>query len=162
MQGLGSWNQFLKITVYRPVPPVSLEHKMPHSPPWTPFRSYWRSRAAAAKGSILQRQMASAFGKGQFIADTVWPETCSLSERFGSFCEWGSLWKLWEWDCCSVAKSFPTLWDPTDCSTAGSPVLHYFPVCSNSFPLSERCCLTISPSATFCSQCFPALGVFSN
>ena len=30
--------------------------------------------------------------------------------------------------CCSVAKSCPTLWDPTDCSsTPGFPVLHYLP-----------------------------------
>ena len=71
MQGLGSWNQFLKITFYRPVPPVSLEHEMPHSPPWTPFRSCWRSRATAAKGSVLQRQPASASGKGQFIVDII-------------------------------------------------------------------------------------------
>ena len=27
--------------------------------------------------------------------------------------------------CCSVAKSYLTLWDPMDCSTPGSPVLHY-------------------------------------
>ena len=26
--------------------------------------------------------------------------------------------------CCSVAKSYPTLCDPMDCSTPGSPVLH--------------------------------------
>ena len=26
----------------------------------------------------------------------------------------------------SVAKSWPTLWDPVDCSTPGFPVLHYF------------------------------------
>ena len=29
--------------------------------------------------------------------------------------------------CCSVAKSCPTLWDPMDCSTSGSSVLHYYP-----------------------------------
>ena len=29
--------------------------------------------------------------------------------------------------CCSVAPSWLTLCDPTDCSTPGSPVLHYFP-----------------------------------
>ena len=28
---------------------------------------------------------------------------------------------------CSVAKSCLILWDPMDCSTPGSPVLHYFP-----------------------------------
>ena len=29
------------------------------------------------------------------------------------------------WDCCSVAKSCPTLYDPMDCNTPGFPVLHY-------------------------------------
>ena len=29
--------------------------------------------------------------------------------------------------CCSVAKSCPTLWDPMDCSTSGSPGLHHLP-----------------------------------
>ena len=29
--------------------------------------------------------------------------------------------------CCSVAKSCLILWDPMDCSTPGSPVLHSFP-----------------------------------
>ena len=28
---------------------------------------------------------------------------------------------------CSVAKSYPTLWDPRDCCTPGFPVLHYLP-----------------------------------
>ena len=31
------------------------------------------------------------------------------------------------WDCCSFAKSCPTLWDPVDCNTPGFPVLHYLP-----------------------------------
>ena len=52
MQGLGSWNQFLKISNKRPVPPVFLEYKVPYSPPWTPFRASQRSTAAAAQSSI--------------------------------------------------------------------------------------------------------------
>jgi len=28
-------------------------------------------------------------------------------------------------NCCSVAQSCPTVWDPMDCSTPGFPVLHY-------------------------------------
>ena len=39
MQGLGSWNKFLKISNFlRPVLLVSLEHRLPPSPLWTPFR----------------------------------------------------------------------------------------------------------------------------
>ena len=29
--------------------------------------------------------------------------------------------------CCWVTQSCPTLWDPMDCNTSGSPVLHHFP-----------------------------------
>ena len=29
--------------------------------------------------------------------------------------------------CCLVAKSYPTLWDPMDCSTPGFSVLHHLP-----------------------------------
>ena len=57
----------------------------------------------------------------------------------------------------------PTLCNPVDCSTPGSPVLHYLLVSSNSCPLSWLCYLTISSSATpfpFCPQSFPASGSF--
>ena len=50
-----------------------------------------------------------------------------------------------------------------DCSTPGSPVLHYLPVCSDSSSLSWWCYLTISSSAglfSFCLQSFPASGSF--
>ena len=66
--------------------------------------------------------------------------------------------------CCSVAKSRPILCDPMDCNTPGSSVLHYFSgVCSKLYPLSQRCCLTISVSVTpfsFCLQSFPDSGSF--
>ena len=39
-------------TTQRPAPPVSLEHIVPHSPPWTPFRAGQRSVAEAAQDSI--------------------------------------------------------------------------------------------------------------
>jgi len=60
--------------------------------------------------------------------------------------------------CChSVAKSRLTLWDLTDCTTPGSAVLHYLPVCSNSCPLSQWYYLIISSSATpfFCVESLP-------
>ena len=66
--------------------------------------------------------------------------------------------------CCSVIKPCPTLCDPMDCSSPGSPVLHYLPrVCSNSCPLSQWCHLTIWPSAApfaICLQPFPESGSF--
>ena len=62
---------------------------------------------------------------------------------------------------CSVTKSCPTICDPMDCSTSGSPVLHW--VCSNSCPLSWWCHPSISPSVVpfSCPQSFPA-SVFWN
>ena len=70
----------------------------------------------------------------------------------------------WFNDCCySVAQSCPTLCVPMDWSTSRPPVLHYLPECSNSCPLSQGCCLTISSSAalfSFCLQSFPASGSF--
>ena len=73
--------------------------------------------------------------------------------------------------CCRlVAKSCPTLCDPMDCSSPGSPVLHHLPsstfwVRSNSYPLSQWCYLTISSSAALFSSClqsFPVSGSYSN
>ena len=62
-----------------------------------------------------------------------------------------------------VLQLCPTLCDPMDWSTSRPPVLHYLPECSNSCPLSQGCCLTISSSAalfSFCLQSFPASGSF--
>ena len=64
---------------------------------------------------------------------------------------------------CSATKSCLTLCDPTGCSMPGSSVLHYLQVCSNSYPLSWWCYLTISTSGTLFSSClqsFPASGSF--
>ena len=46
VQGLGSWNQFPKRSNYpKPASPVSLEHEVPRSPPWAPFRACWYTTA---------------------------------------------------------------------------------------------------------------------
>ena len=61
--------------------------------------------------------------------------------------------------CCSVTKLCPTLCNPMDCSMPGFPVLR----CSNSYPLSQWCYLTISFSVTpfsSCPQSFPASASF--
>ena len=66
---------------------------------------------------------------------------------------------LWNFYCCSVAKSCPTLCDPTDCNTPGVPVLHYL------LDFGQKCNPTISSSVfrfSSCPQSFPALGSFSN
>ena len=47
---------------------------------------------------------------------------CALSLAFVS--EPSSYWLLLH-NCCSVAKSCPTLWDIMDCSMPGFPVLHH-------------------------------------
>ena len=64
----------------------------------------------------------------------------------------------------SVAQLCPTLCEPVDCSMPGFPVLHYLPVCSNSYPLSQWCHPTISSSTalfSFCLWSFLASGSFS-
>ena len=49
--------------------------------------------------------------------------------------------------CCSVTKSYPTLWEPVNCSMPCFPVLHLSPrVCSNSCSLNQWCHPTISLS----------------
>ena len=69
--------------------------------------------------------------------------------------------------CCSAAQSCRTLWEPMDCSTSGSPVLHYLHYLSllklmsmMSVMLSNLlnlCCLhLLFPSI------FPSIRVFSN
>ena len=66
--------------------------------------------------------------------------------------------------CCSVTKSCPSLWDPMDCSTPGSPVLHYLQgllklTSIESVMLSNHlilCCpILLLPSV------FPSIRVFS-
>ena len=69
--------------------------------------------------------------------------------------------------CCSVTKSFPTLCNPTNCSTPGFPVLHYLLELAQTqlslSPLSQWCHPTISSSIvpfSSCLQSFPASGSF--
>ena len=81
------------------------------------------------------------------------------------------IWILWP---CSFKQSFilavdqlPScvwLWDPRDCSTPGSPVLHYlWESAQTHVPLSQWCHPTISSSVTpfyFCLQLSRASGAF--
>jgi len=66
--------------------------------------------------------------------------------------------------CCSVTESCPTLCNPMDCSTPGSPVLHYLAkFAQTQCPLSRWCHPTISSSVlpfSSCLQSFPASGSF--
>ena len=67
-------------------------------------------------------------GQGQGLCIQELREAGSSAVRWGqgegSFCAF----RLWVWFCCcSVAQSCPTLCDPMDCSTPGSPVLHHLP-----------------------------------
>ena len=65
--------------------------------------------------------------------------------------------------CCPVTKSCPALCDPIGCSTPFPCPLPCLRVCSNSYPLSQWCHLTMSSSAvpsSSCSQSLPASGYF--
>ena len=55
--------------------------------------------------------------------------------------------------CCLVIQSFLTLCDPMDCSIPGFPVRQNLGICSNSYPLSHWCYLTISSAAISFSSC---------
>ena len=66
---------------------------------------------------------------------------------------------------CSVTKLCPTLWDPMNCSTPGSPVLH----CLLEFAQGHVHCVgdAIQPSyplspLLFLPSVFPSIRVFSN
>ena len=67
-------------------------------------------------------------------------------------------------DCCSVTNSCPTLW-PHGLKHTSLPCPPLSPrVCSNSYPLTQWCYLTISSSVTLFSSClqsFTASGSFS-
>ena len=78
-----------------------------------------------------------------------------------------SLCYYWTWICCSVAKSYQTLWPHRHAHGLQHARLLCFPlspgVCSNSCSLSRRWYLTLSSSATlfsFCLHSFPASGSF--
>ena len=64
--------------------------------------------------------------------------------------------------CCSVNKSCPNLWDPLECSTPGSSVLHYFPemVQIRIHWVGDANCLTLCCPLFLFLQSFPASGSF--
>ena len=65
--------------------------------------------------------------------------------------------------CCSVAQSRPTLYDPMDCGTPGSPVHHQLPELAQTH--LHRVSDTISSSVvpfSSCLQSFPPTGSFSS
>ena len=64
--------------------------------------------------------------------------------------------------CCSVARSWPTLSDTTDCSIPGSPVLNCPGACPNSCPLSQWCHPTIYCPIFLLPSMFPSIRVFSS
>ena len=71
--------------------------------------------------------VAFSFSRGSF-----WPgDRVSCIGRWGFFVcfvfhQWATreAWYVNMWVCCLVAQSYPTPWDPTDCSTPGLPVRH--------------------------------------
>ena len=58
--------------------------------------------------------------------------------------------------CCSVTKFYPTLCNPTDCSTPGFPVLHHLPEFAQTYVhrVGEAIPSTVTPFY-FCLQSFP-------
>ena len=66
--------------------------------------------------------------------------------------------------CCSVAKACPTLCNPMDCSTLGSPFLHNLLEFSDSCSLNWWCYITSHPlpPLLLLPSIFPSIKVFSN
>ena len=63
--------------------------------------------------------------------------------------------------CCSVAQSYPTLCDPMDCSTPGSPVLHHLKLMSIKSVMPSNHIVLCHPLLLLPSV-FPSIRVFSN
>ena len=88
----------------------------------------------------------------------TWKQSYYLTQQFHSCVYIWRKRKYWLENivCCySITKSCPTLCNPMDYSTPGSPVLHCLP---DSCPLSWWCYLTISSCATpffLCLFIFP-------
>ena len=80
---ISSWKY---LTIWGPVLPVSAppppQHRGPHfcSPPWAPFRGWWKSAAAAARDLIL----VEVDGKCQFAADTTHQDEYGSSPEKGA------------------------------------------------------------------------------
>ena len=68
---------------------------------------------------------------------------------------------LWSY-CCSVAKSCLTLCDPMDCSTPGSPVLHYLPKLAQTHVHWVSDAIQPSHHLLLLSSIFLSIRVFSN
>ena len=66
------------------------------------------------------------------------------------------------WYCCSVAQSYPTLCNPTDCSTPGCPVLHHLPELAQTHVhwVSDAIQSSSSVIPFSCLQSLPASGSF--
>ena len=92
------------------------------------------------------------------LQDSVWGKKRNVNYLITKF-------KILIICCCSVAKLYPTLYNPMDCSTSGFPVPQLSPgICSHSCPLSQLMSsnhlilyhLLLLPSI------FPNIRVFSN
>ena len=90
IQGLGSWNQFLKISIWRLATPVSLEQRVSHSLLWIPFSRCRSSAAAAVQGSVSTEAdgkclcCCSVTGKHSWWAPRSWrPPVCKLTKVTG-------------------------------------------------------------------------------
>ena len=90
IQGLGSWNQFLKISIWRLATPVSLEQRVSHSLLWIPFSRCRSSAAAAVQGSVSTEAdgkclcCCSVTGKHSWRAPRSWrPPVCKLTKVTG-------------------------------------------------------------------------------
>ena len=74
--------------------------------------------------------------------------------------DWES--ELMGYYCCSVAQSYPTLFDPMDCSMLGSPVSQSFPKLMSNEPVMPSNHLILYHPLLLLPSIFPSIMVFSN
>ena len=162
MPGLGSWNQFLKISDYlKTCSPVSLEYSVPHSPRWTAFRACWGSTAAAQDSGS-----AEAGGKCSWQTPICLTQPAPVflpGEEPGGLQSMG--WQRVRHHCatksmCVHTHTHPTVKNPhiTFVSTPPTKLYSYFTVCQKHYffsPSLAFVCLFVwgCVRSSLCHEC---------
>ena len=165
MQGLWSWNQYLKVSNYIKTCSTRFPGAQCLTPPWIPLEGNWRSATAAGQGSVSREAddnccCCSVSGKCSWQAPIYsWQLRCGFEEKHSR------VWAISEGESnprvvCSYFVVVHSLWPRGRQHTRLLCPLPSPRVCSNSHPSSWWCHPTISSSVA--SLIFPRTLVFSN
>ena len=132
MQGLWSWNQYLKVSNYIKTCSTGFPGAQCLTPPWIPLEGNWRSATAAGQGSVSREAddnccCCSVSGKCSWQAPIYsWQLRCGFEEKHTPEC--GPSLKVRATPGLSVLILLLfTLCDLVDGSTPGSSVLCHLP-----------------------------------